>query len=76
MNGNADAYSTQLMIKTKEWWVVHVHSASNSWMQGTSVAVAHVNKGDDVFVKTPGRSQGEIYSKTNSRTMFAGWKIH
>lgn len=54
--------------------MVHSYAASNSWMQSTSVVVAHVNKGDDVFVKTSEESQGEIYSAANSRTMFAGWK--
>ena len=76
MNGNNDAHSTQLMIHTKEWGVVYSHAAFNSWMQSTGVVVAHVNKGDDVFVQTSGASQGDIYSGVNSRTMFAGWKLH
>eukprot|EP00105_Crassostrea_gigas_P014555 XP_011431247.1 PREDICTED: uncharacterized protein LOC105330966 [Crassostrea gigas] len=76
LNGNNDAHSTQLMINTEEWGIVHAHSASNNWNQSTGVIVAHVNKGDDVFVKTSGASQGEIYSGVNSRTMFAGWKLH
>lgn len=76
LNGNNDAHSTQLMINTGEWGIVHAHSASNNWNQSTGVIVAHVNKGDDVFVKTSVASQGEIYSGINSRTMFAGWKLH
>lgn len=51
MNGNSAIHSTQLMINTEELGVVHVHSASSSWMQSTSVVVAHVNQGDNVFVK-------------------------
>lgn len=76
MNGNNDAHSTQLMINTVEWGIVHANSASSSWMQSTGVVVAHVNKGDDVFVQTSGASRGEIYSGGYSRTMFAGWKLH
>lgn len=49
MNGNSAIHSTQLMINTEELGVVHVHSASSSWMQSTSVVVAHVNQGDNVF---------------------------
>lgn len=76
MNGNNDAHSTQLMINTEEWGILHAHSASNNWNQSTGVIVAHVNKRDEVFVKTSEASQGEIYSGVNSKTMFAGWKLH
>lgn len=49
---NSAFYSKQLMINTEDWWGgVHTHSGSSSTMQSTSVVVAHVNKGDDVFVK-------------------------
>lgn len=75
MNGNLAIHSTKLMINTVEWGVFHAHSASSSWMQNTGVVVAHVNQGDDVFVKTSGSSNGILYSEDNSRTMFAGWKL-
>lgn len=74
-NGGGAYHSTQLMINSEEWGVVHAHSTSTSWMQSSSVVVAHVNKGDDVFVKTSEASQGLLYSDANSRTVFAGWKL-
>eukprot|EP00105_Crassostrea_gigas_P014557 XP_011431249.1 PREDICTED: heavy metal-binding protein HIP [Crassostrea gigas] len=76
MNGNSAYHSTQLMINSQEWGVVHSNTVSNGWMQSTSVVVAHVNKGDDAFVKTSGWSHGILYSEDNSRTLFAGWKLH
>lgn len=56
MNGNTDEHSTPLIIYTEERGIVHANSTSNSWMQNISVVVAHVNKGDHVFVKTLGTS--------------------
>lgn len=76
LNGDTDVHSVQLIINAEEWGVVNSHSSSNSWMQSTGLVVAHVNKGDDVFVKTKDQSQGEIYSGVNSRTFFAGWKLN
>lgn len=76
MNGNVAVHSTQLMINSDIWGVVRAHSGSNNWMQSTSAVVAHVSKGDDVFVKLAYDSQGVVYSEFNSRTLFAGWKLH
>lgn len=74
---NSAFYSTQLMINTEDWWGgVYAHSGSSSTMQSTSVVVVHVNKGDDVFVKTSDSSNGILISNIYGRTMFAGWKLH
>lgn len=76
MNGNGAIHSTQLMINTEEWGILYAHSASSSWIQSTNVVVAHAHKGDDVFVKTSSFSNGAVYSESNDRTIFAGWKLH
>lgn len=56
------------MINTEDWWGgVHTHSGSSSTMQSTSVVVAYVNKGDDVFVKN---------NDWFGIRMFAGWKLY
>lgn len=68
-------HSTQLMINTAVWGLVHAHTSSTSVMQSTGVVVAHVNKGDDVHVKTSGLSSG-ILRSTTGKTLFAGWKLH
>ncbi|XP_062615515.1 multimerin-2-like [Saccostrea cucullata] len=75
MNGGGSYHSTQLMINSEEWGIVHTHTAPNTWTQVTGCVVAHVNKGDDVFVKTSGSSSGLIYSDINGKTSFSGWKI-
>lgn len=75
-NGAGAYHSTQLMVNTAEWGIVHAHSSSASYMQSTGVVVVHVNKGDDVFVKTSDSSNGIIISNMYGKTMFAGWKLH
>ncbi|XP_062610248.1 complement C1q-like protein 4 [Saccostrea cucullata] len=74
-NGDDGAHSSQLMINSEEWGITHSNTAVNAWSQSTGCVVAHVNKGDDVFVKTSGYSIGYIYSNFNGRTSFSGWKI-
>lgn len=76
MNAYSDYHSTQLMVNTEVWGVVHSGTGSTSVMQSTGVVVAHVNKGDDFFVKTSNLSNGILYSNMNGRTLFAGWKLH
>lgn len=76
LNGAGAYHSTQLMVNTAEWGKVHAHSSSASYMQSTGVVVVHVNKGDDVFVKTSDSSNGIVISNMYGRTMFAGWKLH
>lgn len=76
MNRNSDYHSVQLTIDTEYWGAVHAHSGSSSTMQSTGVVVAHVTKGDDVFVKTSGLSSGTLMSDGDGLTMFSGWKLH
>lgn len=64
------------MINIEEWGIVYVYFVFNNWNQSIGVIVVYVNKGDDVFVKMLGVSQGEIYSGFNSRIMFVGWKLY
>lgn len=60
------------MINTEEWGLVHTYRVQNS----TGVEVAHVNKEDDVFVKTSSSSHGILFSNIYGRTLFARWKMH
>lgn len=75
---NLEFYSTQLMINTEDWWGgFHTHSGSSSTMQSSSVIVAHVNKGDDVFVINSGLSSSvTLNNDWYGITMFARWKLH
>lgn len=52
LNGEGAYHSTQLMVNTAEWGKVHAYSSSASYMQSTGVVVVHVNKGDEVLIKT------------------------
>lgn len=71
MNAYSDYHSTQLMVDTEEWGLVHSGTSSTSVIQSTGVVVAHVKKGDDVFVKTSNLSHGILYSNINGRALFA-----
>ncbi|XP_062610246.1 complement C1q-like protein 4 [Saccostrea cucullata] len=75
-NGNGGIHSTQLMINSEEWGMTHSHTLTNNFPQSTGCVVAHVNKGDDVFVKTSDSSSGNIYSDSYGKTSFSGWKIN
>lgn len=73
---NVDELSAQLMINSDIWGIVRANSGSDVLVQSTGVVVAHVNKGDEVFVKLAYDRQGVVHSEFYSRTMFAGWKLH
>ena len=76
-NGNDDYHSTELMVNTGQEGIIYVDSADGSDITGTGVAVIHVNKGDDVFVRIGSVSYtGPINSDARGRCSFAGWKLN
>ncbi|XP_062596428.1 uncharacterized protein LOC134257863 [Saccostrea cucullata] len=74
--GDNNHHSTQLMVNTDELGIIYSHVASDSDVGGTGIVVAHVDKGDDVYVRTHASwNSGAIYSTTAGRSSFAGWKL-
>ncbi|XP_061176983.1 complement C1q-like protein 2 [Saccostrea echinata] len=69
-------HSTQLMVNTDELGVVYLSVASGSDVGVTGIVVAHVNKGDDIYVRTHASwNNGNIISDNAGRSSFAGWKL-
>ena len=76
-NGNNEHDSTQLMVNNNEEGLIHLHPAAGSWISGTGVAVLHVNKGDDVYVRIASSSHtGAIISNIHAKSSFTGWKLN
>ncbi|XP_022336033.2 heavy metal-binding protein HIP-like [Crassostrea virginica] len=50
-NSDRHYHSTELMVNNSVESIIHLHSAAGIWISGTGVAVLHVNKGDDVYVR-------------------------
>ncbi|XP_061177073.1 uveal autoantigen with coiled-coil domains and ankyrin repeats-like [Saccostrea echinata] len=69
-------HSTQLMVNTDVLGVIHVNAGGGGNLGGTGTVVAHVNAGDDIFVRTHASfNKGVIYSDGGGRSSFAGWKL-
>ncbi|XP_078336953.1 uncharacterized protein LOC144626557 [Crassostrea virginica] len=76
-NGNNVHDSTQLMVNNNEEGLIHLHTSAGNWITGTGVAVLHVNKGDDVYVRITSLSHtGGIISNSFGRSSFTGWKLN
>ncbi|XP_062589103.1 complement C1q-like protein 3 [Saccostrea cucullata] len=74
--GESNYHSTQLMVNTDELGIIYSHVGSGSDIGGTGIVVAHVDKGDDVYVRTHASwNSGVIYSNEAGRSSFAGWKL-
>lgn len=73
-NGLDDYHSTELMVNTGQEGIILIDSGDGT---GTGIAVIHVNKGDDVYVRigSVGNS-GTIYSDARGRCSFTGWKLN
>ena len=70
-------HSIQLMVNNNMESVFHLHTDDGDWLSGTGVAVLHVNKGDDVFVRISAlRHYGDIHSDNFERSTFTGWKLN
>ena len=75
--GNGGHDSTQLMVNNNEEGRIHLHPADGNWINATGLAVLHVNKGDDVYVKISSLSHsGTIISNSYGKSSFAGWKLN
>ena len=65
------------MVNNSQEGIIYIDSADGSYITGTGIAVLHVNKGDDVFVRIGGVSYGgPIYSDARGRSSFTGWKLN
>jgi hypothetical protein len=74
--GNS-SHSAQLVVGTDEYDAVYlsVRNGDNENVSGT--AVAEVEKGSDVFVRThQAYNWGNVESDPVGRTSFCGWRIH
>ena len=70
MTGNNLHDSTQLMVNSNEEGIIHIHPGTGGWITGTGVAVLHVNKGDDVYVRISSLSHyGDVISQANGRSL-------
>ena len=76
-NSDRHYHSTELMVNKTVESVIHLHTGAGSWLSGTGVAVLHVNKGDDVYVRISALSHyGDIHSDNYGRSSFTGWKLN
>ncbi|XP_078338849.1 caprin-2-like [Crassostrea virginica] len=76
-NGLDDYHSTELMVNTGQEGIIYIDSADGSYITGTGIAVIHVNKGDDVYVRIGSLgNRGPIYSDARGRCSFTGWKLN
>ena len=74
-NGFNHAHSTQLMVNNEEVGLIHLRLDVQGSITGTGIAVIHVNKGDDVFVRIATGS-GIIFSDVSGKSSFSGWKLN
>ncbi|XP_061182577.1 complement C1q-like protein 2 [Saccostrea echinata] len=74
----AENFSTELIINGDVYGSVFLRAHLEDDDQATATVVAHVNKGEDVYVRTHSMysSIGSIRSNTHGRSSFAGWKIN
>ncbi|XP_062585323.1 uncharacterized protein LOC134246988 [Saccostrea cucullata] len=73
-------HSTEIVINNNVYgsaYAVAIPTSSRDDI-GTGTAVAHVNQGDDVYIRTHSSYQGTggILSDEFGRSSFAGWKIN
>lgn len=77
--GAINDHSIQLIVNREDVGTVYLHTIGGVDAEATGIVVAHVNAGDDVFVRThPQLKIGTghyINSNTFGRSSFAGWKI-
>ena len=75
--GGEEHDSTQLMVNNNEEGLIHLHPADGHSITATGLAVLHVNKGDDVYVKISSVSHsGTIFSNLYGKSSFTGWKLN
>lgn len=77
--GNNHDLSIELVINRESFGAIYLHTLTGVEVEETGIVVAHVNAGDDVFVRTHSTLtigiNHYIQSDINGRSSFAGWKI-
>ena len=77
--GNNYDHSIELIINRESFGAIYLHSVAGAEVEETGIVVAHVNAGDDVFVRTHSTltigNNHYIQSNGYGRSSFAGWKI-
>lgn len=70
------AHSTELLINNDIFGTTYLRTSDDGSVSGT--VVAHVGKGDVVFVRTHSTyvGNGNIHSDLYSYTTFSGWLLH
>ncbi|XP_061193432.1 uncharacterized protein LOC133201660 [Saccostrea echinata] len=78
MGGSRD-HSIQLLINKDVFGTLYLQTVNGLEAQETGIVVAHVNAGDDVYVRTHATltlgTSDYIQSNSYGRTSFAGWKL-
>ncbi|XP_062608817.1 multimerin-1-like [Saccostrea cucullata] len=77
-SGTDDAHSVELMINTEGFGSIYLQTLGFE-TEVTGIVVAHVNAGDDVYLRTRISHQTGtshyIQSDAEGRSSFAGWKL-
>lgn len=71
-------HSAELVVNNEVYGALYMDYSPSVDGHGTGVAVAHVNTGDDIYVRIRIQNcinQGAIWSDPCGRSSFAGWKI-
>ena len=75
-NADHSQHSTQLMVNNNDVGLTHARISEGS-ITTSGLAVLHVNKGDDVYVRISALSHyGDIHSDNYGRSSFTGWKLN
>ncbi|XP_061185115.1 uncharacterized protein LOC133193161 [Saccostrea echinata] len=79
-NSSPEYHSSEIVINNSVYGSAYALAipASSRDDSGTGTVVAHVNQGDDVYIKTHSshKGNGGILSEGFGRSSFAGWKIN
>ncbi|XP_062581448.1 uncharacterized protein LOC134243233 [Saccostrea cucullata] len=69
-------HTTELVVNSNVVGAVYLNPSSNIDGSVSNVVVVHVNKGDDVYIRTgDDRNSGDIMSHSWGRSSFAGWML-
>jgi hypothetical protein len=70
-------HSTELVVNNEIYGSLHMDYTHTVDGHATGVAVAHVNSGDDIYVRIADHchNNGEVWSDPCGRSSFTGWKL-
>ncbi|XP_048766063.1 complement C1q-like protein 3 [Ostrea edulis] len=76
--GNGEDHALELVVDGVVYGSIYMKSLSGEDGQATGVAIAHVNRGDNIYIQTHSQDPGSgaIRSDFYGRSSFAGWKIY